>query len=68
MKYPLILLAASFLALAGCEEQGPAERLGENIDDGAEEARDFAEDTADSISAEAERVGERLEEAGNDNQ
>lgn len=42
-----------FLALSGaavltaCEEQGPAEEMGENIDESVEEAGDAMEDAAD---------------------
>lgn len=46
------LLPALFVgSLAGmlmaCEEQGPAEEIGESIDDAAEEAGDAIEDAAD---------------------
>lgn len=42
-----------FLSLSGaavltaCEEQGPAEEMGENIDESVEEAGDAMEDAAD---------------------
>ena len=63
MKYFLILFAAGFLSLSGCEQKGPAETLGENIDDGVEEAGDFLDDAADSIADEAQRARDNLEEA-----
>lgn len=34
-------------ALAACEEEGPAEQLGESIDETAEEAGDAIEDATD---------------------
>lgn len=33
--------------LAACEQQGPAEEMGENIDEGIEETGDAIEDAAD---------------------
>ena len=35
--------------LAACEEEGPAERLGEKVDETVSEAADTAEDVADEI-------------------
>lgn len=50
MRLPVLMLALSVFALAGCEEKGPAERLGENIDDGVEAARESVEDAADAVN------------------
>ncbi len=35
------------LALSACEEEGPAEQLGESIDESAEEVGDAVEDATD---------------------
>ncbi len=49
----LVRTLVMFLALSGaavltaCEEQGPAEEMGENIDESVEEAGDAMEDAAD---------------------
>lgn len=63
MKYFLILFAAGFLALSGCEQKGPAETLGENIDEGLDEVGDFLDDAADTVVDEAQRARANLEEA-----
>lgn len=45
----LLALGGFSLALTGCEQQGPAERAGENIDDAVEDAGDRMEDAGDRI-------------------
>lgn len=44
-----LLLALSVGVLAGCEDQGPAEEAGENIDEAVEDAADEMEDAADEV-------------------
>lgn len=47
---PLLVAAAVLCAagmLAACEEEGPAEQLGEKIDQGVEEAGDAVEKATD---------------------
>lgn len=53
---------AAFLALAvfGCEEEGPAERAGERLDDALSEAQDRFEDARDEIEEGAEEVRDAL--------
>ena len=55
---PLTLLAAVLLALGACEQQGPFEEAGENIDQAAEDAgnavEDACEDVKDELGAEDE--------------
>ncbi len=56
-----ILLGALFagsLLLAGCQDPGPAEEAGQEIDDAVEEAQDAFEDLGDD----AEEALEELEE------
>jgi hypothetical protein len=57
--YSLIAVACLALALGGCgqEEEGPAERAGEQIDEAVEETQETMERTT-------EEVGEAMEEAG----
>lgn len=44
------LMAGAFATfLVACEEQGPAEELGEAVDDAAEEAGDVVEDAGDAV-------------------
>jgi hypothetical protein len=47
MTFALIGTLAFTGILIGCEEPGPAERMGEGIDDAAEEMRDAVEDATD---------------------
>ncbi len=50
-----ILFAGLLLiALPGCEQQGPAERAGENIDNAVEEAGDKIEEAGDAIKDSAQ--------------
>lgn len=44
-----LLLALSVGMLAGCQDQGPAEEAGENIDEAVEKAGDEMEEAADEI-------------------
>lgn len=48
MKTIPMLLLLGMLGLTACEEQGPAERLGENIDEAVEEAGDAIEEATDN--------------------
>ncbi|MGB0212671.1 hypothetical protein [Algiphilus sp.] len=43
----LLLAGGSVFCLAGCEDQGPAEEMGESIDEAAEEAGDDMEEATD---------------------
>jgi len=40
---------AMMLTLSACEKEGPAERAGEEIDQGMERAGDAVEDAADEV-------------------
>ena len=53
----LALVLAGAL-LAGCENDGPAEQLGENIDDATDEIRDAGEDIGNEIEDACEDVKE----------
>lgn len=44
-----LMLALSVGVLAGCEQQGPAEEAGEDIDEAVEEAGDEMEDAAEEV-------------------
>jgi hyperosmotically inducible periplasmic protein len=58
-KLLLILLATTFaIGLAACNKPGPAEKLGQEIDQATEKAGDKIEDVA-------EKAGDKLDEAGN---
>ncbi len=40
----LVLVALAMLVIAGCEEKGPMETAGENVDDAVEDAGDAVDD------------------------
>jgi hypothetical protein len=44
MKIIPLLFMVSLLGLSACEEKGPAERMGENIDEAVEEVTDAVQD------------------------
>jgi hyperosmotically inducible protein len=61
------LLAAaallSLLALSACEQKGPAERAGEQLDNAVENAGDKIEDATDDASKAVEQAGDKVENA-----
>ncbi len=73
MKFKLILLSlllAGSAWLSGCEQEGPAERAGEDIDQTMEEANEAveqqgpAESVGEKIDQAIEGTGEKINEAG----
>lgn len=44
MKIIPLLFMISLMGLSACEEKGPAERMGENIDEAVEELTDAVQD------------------------
>jgi uncharacterized protein YjbJ (UPF0337 family) len=58
----VMLTMAGAWAMAGCEDEGPAERAGERIDDAIEDARDAVEDARDDVRDAVEDARESLEE------
>jgi hypothetical protein len=59
------LISTLFLltCLAACEQEGPAERAGERIDDAADRVADAARDVRDEAEEVADEVAERAERA-----
>ncbi|MEQ8406835.1 MAG: hypothetical protein RKH07_00980 [Gammaproteobacteria bacterium] len=53
-------------ALVACEQDGPAERFGENVDEAASQARDAAGNAADNIEDAATDAGNAVEDACED--
>lgn len=65
-----LILTASICLLAACEKQGPAEQLGEEIDEAVEDARAEGEkleneidDAADEVREGFDEVAEEVEDA-----
>ncbi|MBL38527.1 MAG: hypothetical protein CMP07_08965 [Xanthomonadales bacterium] len=52
--FALLFALGGGAALTGCEEQGPAEEAGEEIDEAVEDAGDAVEDAADEIEEETD--------------
>lgn len=50
-----LMVAVGALTLVACEQQGPAEEAGENLDDAVEAAGDKMQDAADKIEEETDR-------------
>ena len=62
---PLFAAAISLMiVLSGCDTKGPAEEIGEKIDQTVESAKDAAEEAGDRITGEgpAEEVGEKFDQ------
>jgi hypothetical protein len=56
MKYFAFLLLLGTLSLTACQEDGPAERMGKEIDNAAKEAGDAAKDVGNAIEDACEDV------------
>lgn len=66
----ILILTASICLLAACEKPGPAEQLGEEIDEAVEDARAGGEklenkmdDAADEVREGVDEVAEEVEDA-----
>ena len=69
-KKAVALLCGSllFCCLTACEQEGPAERAGEKVDETVEEAKKTIEEAGDKMQETAEKAGEKIEEAGEEMQ
>lgn len=60
----IALLAGVFaVGISACEDEGPAEKAGETVDEAIDETGDTMEEAADSAEEAAEEAGDELEEA-----
>jgi len=59
----LLSIAALIFTLASCEQEGPAEKAGKNIDEAVEEMQEKAEDTGDKVMEQVEEATDKVEEA-----
>jgi hypothetical protein len=57
-----LLVIAGLLALSGCEQEGPAEQAGENIDEAVEQAREEAQEASEQAMEKVEEATDTLEE------
>lgn len=61
MRGPLLTaVIASFLAV-GCEEQGPAEEMGESLDETGEAIQESAEDAGNAVEDACEEAREGVD-------
>jgi hypothetical protein len=60
-----LLLSTGFLALSACDE-GPAENVGERIDEATSDARDRVEDAGDAIGDAADDAGDAISDAADE--
>lgn len=59
----MTLLGASLLGLlVACEQQGPMEKAGENIDEAAEAAGESMEEAGDEVEDAAEEAADKADE------
>ena len=56
-------LIVLLFAMAGCEQEGPAEKAGENIDESIESMQESASEAGEKMGEELEKAGDELEEA-----
>lgn len=52
----LLMVTLLLFAFTACEQEGPAERAGENIDEAVEDAGEALEDAGDAIEEGAEKA------------
>lgn len=55
----LIIFVSAFIA---CEQEGPAEEAGENLDEAAEETAETVEEAGENVEESAEELAEEAEE------
>jgi hyperosmotically inducible protein len=58
-----IVFLSAVLGLAGCQQQGSAEKAGQKIDQAVENAGKKLEDTKQSLGDKAERTGEYMDDS-----
>jgi ElaB/YqjD/DUF883 family membrane-anchored ribosome-binding protein len=61
----ILISLALVLGMLGCDTQGPAEKVGEKIDQSVESAKDAVDEAGDQIAGKgpAEQIGEEVDEA-----
>ncbi|OYY48987.1 MAG: hypothetical protein B7Y48_07890 [Methylophilales bacterium 28-44-11] len=56
------LLLTTFIGLSACQEKGPAEKAGENLDNAVESMGDKVEDATDNAGNALEEAGDKIED------
>ena len=57
-----LVLIVAVVVMTGCESEGPMERVGEKIDEAAEDAGEALEDAGEAIEDAVEKVEDKVEE------
>jgi len=52
------------LTFAGCEQQGPAEKAGQQMDEAAQQATEKAKETGEAVGEKVKKAGAFLDDAG----
>jgi hyperosmotically inducible periplasmic protein len=62
-KFIVLICLLVFLGIGtiGCEQEGPAERTGEKMDDAAEQVGEKAEELTEKTGEELEEAGEKMQ-------
>lgn len=64
-KIMVLLSGMAFLVfLSACEQQGPAEKVGEKIDKSIEKSQEHIEEAGQQMQEAIEKAGEPIEETG----
>ena len=58
-----VLVGCLSLAVVSCDQKGPAEKAGENIDKGIEKTGEAIEEAGDAVEEAAEEVNEKMKDA-----
>lgn len=66
VKKIIALLCGLMLVLfiAACEDEGPAEKAGEKIDNAVESTQESMEEAGDKLEEQMEEAGDKIEETG----
>lgn len=59
---PTLVAGLLFLGITGCEQEGPAERAGEQIDEAAEQAQEAVEEAGKETQQVIEEAGDKIEQ------
>ncbi|HKL50460.1 MAG TPA: hypothetical protein VJ908_04775 [Wenzhouxiangellaceae bacterium] len=65
--FALLFALGGGAVLTGCEDQGPAEEAGEEIDEAAAEAEDEIDEAAEEAGDAVEEAADEIEEETDDN-
>jgi len=66
MKFKMLTTMLLPIAFVACDEQGPMERFGEELDNAAYEVEDAANDVADDLDSAATDAANAVEDACED--